>query len=285
MPKKGKGKKKEDAEPPHREVWELAVSGKSWEYPPDELPNALAWPTWGALRERVLTSVETLSIDAWTVPASTRPPDCRLPDDWRPPEVVEAWAQRLEDGVDDAFAAEVVRLSPPLLRTLRLSGCPSLTVLELSPLGCLPALEILDLSRNRGLRRVLIQSDTVTEINLSLCPHLRKALLHCRAMAKLDLRESLALENLRVWSGALDVVDIPDCKRVDVLDLHCPLLHTCRVGRLRPKERAQDLRHAPIALALAEAGAREHAAGLADRKWLHDAATSRAAVPKTRATM
>jgi hypothetical protein len=39
-------------------VWRYlqAVQSGRWERPPDALPDASSWPTWGALRERILTS-------------------------------------------------------------------------------------------------------------------------------------------------------------------------------------------------------------------------------------
>lgn len=42
----------------------------------------------------------------------------------------------------DAFAAEVVKLSPPLLKVLDLSACHNLHKLVLSPQGSCPALEV-----------------------------------------------------------------------------------------------------------------------------------------------
>lgn len=76
----GKKKKKDDgAEPPHDACWERvsdrvcmrafahsqgghcvpiyqAVESGVWEKPVTDLPDANTWPTWGALRERVLTA-------------------------------------------------------------------------------------------------------------------------------------------------------------------------------------------------------------------------------------
>ena len=37
-------------------IYTQAVQGGKWERPPDALPDASSWPTWGALRERILTS-------------------------------------------------------------------------------------------------------------------------------------------------------------------------------------------------------------------------------------
>lgn len=61
MPPKKKaekgGKKKADAEavePALNPAWEQAVETGTWSAPVEELPDPGLWPTWGALRERVL---------------------------------------------------------------------------------------------------------------------------------------------------------------------------------------------------------------------------------------
>lgn len=53
-----------------------AVDNEKWLLPPDELPNSMEWPTWGALRERILTSctgehlrVETACVCSEPAPA------------------------------------------------------------------------------------------------------------------------------------------------------------------------------------------------------------------------
>ena len=93
MPKakaKGKKKSKKDAElsePPHDAAWERAVESGVWDRPPDALPDASLWPTWGAYRERILTSAKEVNI---------------------------TWHASLRD----EFAAELIKLSPPNLKTL-----------------------------------------------------------------------------------------------------------------------------------------------------------------------
>jgi hypothetical protein len=67
--------------------WSLqAIEAQQWTEEPTVLPDAYTWPTWGALRERVLQACKTI---------------------------------RCEDTptVRDAFAAEIVQLSPPELTT------------------------------------------------------------------------------------------------------------------------------------------------------------------------
>ena len=64
-----------------------AVESGVWERPPTALPDANTWPTWGALRERVLTSTTEINILGTAT-------------------------------VRDAFVAEVAKLSPPELSKL-----------------------------------------------------------------------------------------------------------------------------------------------------------------------
>lgn len=64
-----------------------AVQSGLWELPPTSLPDAHTWPTWGALRERVLTATKQINILG-------------------------------SAAVRDAFLAELVKLSPPQLHTL-----------------------------------------------------------------------------------------------------------------------------------------------------------------------
>lgn len=58
-----------------------AVSGQQWTLDPCRLPDAYSWPTWGALRERVLQACKLIKCESTST-------------------------------VRDAFAAEVVNLSP-----------------------------------------------------------------------------------------------------------------------------------------------------------------------------
>ena len=64
-----------------------AVESGIWDRPPTQLPDANTWPTWGALRERVLTATTVINI----LGSAT---------------------------VRDAFVAEVAKLSPPELSKL-----------------------------------------------------------------------------------------------------------------------------------------------------------------------
>lgn len=69
-------------------VWSFqAVESGVWELPPTSLPDANTWPSWGALRERILTATKKISIVG-------------------------------SAAVRDAFLAELVKLSPPELHTL-----------------------------------------------------------------------------------------------------------------------------------------------------------------------
>ena len=41
--------------------WLQAVDSGAWDKPVTDLPDANTWPTWGALRERVLTACREVS--------------------------------------------------------------------------------------------------------------------------------------------------------------------------------------------------------------------------------
>lgn len=66
MPPKKKGgkeggKKKADAEatePALNPAWDTAVETGVWSAPVEDLPDPALWPTWGALRERVLGAMK-----------------------------------------------------------------------------------------------------------------------------------------------------------------------------------------------------------------------------------
>ncbi len=64
-----------------------AVQSGLWELPPTSLPDANTWPTWGALRERILTATKQINILG-------------------------------SAAVRDNFLSELVKLSPPELHTL-----------------------------------------------------------------------------------------------------------------------------------------------------------------------
>jgi hypothetical protein len=76
--------------------------------------------------------------------------------------------------VRDAFAAEVVKLSPPLLKTIDFCGCHNLHKMVLSPQSSCPVLETLNLSSCPGLEYVLLQSNSVRQVDLSNCGALTK---------------------------------------------------------------------------------------------------------------
>jgi hypothetical protein len=64
-----------------------ATASGVWDRPPEELPNAAAFPSWGALRECIVAACHSVSIS-----------DC--------------------ESVTDAFMIEIVRMRPPRLSTL-----------------------------------------------------------------------------------------------------------------------------------------------------------------------
>lgn len=92
----------------------------------------------------------------------------------------------------DGFLAELVKLSPPNLTRMAFVGCDMLRRVSLSPMGTCPALKELDLSQCSRLEYLLVQSESLETLKLSLCGKLTKVLLHCRNLAHLDLREASA---------------------------------------------------------------------------------------------
>jgi len=152
---KGKGKKGKNAdpqEPPHDPGWERSVENRKWDRPAEALPDASQWPTWGAMRERILTN----SV-----------------------EICVTYTQTLRD----AFPAEVVKLSPPSLKKMELRGSSNLSQFVCSPISSCPSLQTVDLSNCVSLQFVLIQSANLEVLNLSRCPALGKALIQCKAGA------------------------------------------------------------------------------------------------------
>ena len=73
MGKKGKAKKEaEPSEPPHDPGWERAVEARRWDRPLDALPDPAVWPTWGALRERILSSCNEIRVRCPPLPPPPR---------------------------------------------------------------------------------------------------------------------------------------------------------------------------------------------------------------------
>jgi hypothetical protein len=77
--------------------------------------------------------------------------------------------------VRDAFAAELVKLSPPELHTLDVRGAVYLRRLQLSPMTACPLLQTLNLSGCPALEYVLVQSQSLRTLELHKCPLLAKA--------------------------------------------------------------------------------------------------------------
>lgn len=144
-------------------VFHQAVETGIWERPVDALPDAMQWPTWGALRERILTSCREIKI----VQSSS---------------------------VRDPFATELVRLSPANLHTLSFKGSDSLESFVLSPLGSCGELKSIDLTGCKRLEYVLIQSDSLETLSVALCGALKTLILHCRGLQRLDVRDCLEME-------------------------------------------------------------------------------------------
>jgi len=222
--KKGKkGKVAEPQEPPHDPGWERSVESGRWDRPAEALPDASQWPTWGALRERILTNAQ---------------------------EICVTYTQSLRD----AFPAEVVKLSPPGLTKFELRGSTNLTQFVLSPVTSCPKLQTLDLQNCQTLNFVLIQSMTLEFLNLSRCAALQKSLIQCKYLRSLDMEGCDNLRTLMLWSDALMELDLTTCKELTKLELYCPELYedNMQLPKLKAAATNEVTKHSPIADLLKE---------------------------------
>lgn len=219
--KKGKKKTEEPAEPPHDPSWERTVETGVWERPVLALPDANTWPTWGALRERVLTACKEVRI-------------CNTP------------------SLRDAFASEVVKLSPPELQVLDLKGSSNLHNFVLSPLTSCPKLIELDLSSSENLEYVLLQSQCLRTLSLKKCTNLTKALIHCPRLNKIVITDCPNLETLMLWSEELTELDMTGCNNLVTLKLQCSILIDSKIPPLKPALPEVKPKHPPIAAMLKE---------------------------------
>jgi hypothetical protein len=220
--KGGKKKRKDDGgEPVHDPSWERAVDTGVWERSAIDLPDANTWPTWGALRERVLTACKEIKI---INTASLR----------------------------DAFCNEIVKLSPLELWSLNLRGSCNLRNFVLSPFSACTKLTHLDLSTCASLAYVLIQSDVLQIIKLHNCSKLAKALLHCPRLTTLTITDNPQLHTAMLWSDELASLDLTGCNNISVLKLHCPHLLEHTIPPLKFTEKHVKPVHPPIASMLKE---------------------------------
>mmetsp|Transcript_17803 Transcript_17803/g.34028 ORF Transcript_17803/g.34028 Transcript_17803/m.34028 type:complete len:263 (-) Transcript_17803:359-1147(-) len=217
--KKGKKGKKdaEPTEPPHDPGWERSVQSGRWERPPDALPDASSWPTWGALRERILTSCKEIKI---------------------------TWSNHLRD----AFPSELIKLSPPELVTLDLKGSGSLTRFMLSPPTSCPRLTTLDLSACAQLNHVLIQSLSLETVVIAKCATLNKALIQCKNLKSLVLEGCETLDTLMLWSDEIKDLELMSCTNLRVVELYCPQLfqENLFLPKLREIPPPEPPKHPPI---------------------------------------
>eukprot|EP00227_Mantoniella_beaufortii_P007460 CAMPEP_0197591762 /NCGR_PEP_ID=MMETSP1326-20131121/13901_1 /TAXON_ID=1155430 /ORGANISM="Genus nov. species nov., Strain RCC2288" /LENGTH=260 /DNA_ID=CAMNT_0043157317 /DNA_START=19 /DNA_END=801 /DNA_ORIENTATION=- len=221
--KKGKGGSSDPQEPPHDPGWERSVENGKWDRPSEALPDASQWPTWGALRERILTN----SV-----------------------EITVTHTQSLRD----AFPAEVVKLSPPNLKKMEFRGSPNLSQFVCSPVASCAALQTVDLSNCVSLQFVLIQSSNLEFLNLSRCPSLGKVLIQCKGLRSLNLEACDGLHTLMLWSDSLMELDLSSCKELRKLELYCPELYedNIQMPKVKPLAPTDDPKHKPIAGLLLE---------------------------------
>mmetsp|Transcript_22964 Transcript_22964/g.74818 ORF Transcript_22964/g.74818 Transcript_22964/m.74818 type:complete len:260 (-) Transcript_22964:128-907(-) len=215
--KKKKGKDAEPTEPAHDPGWERAVESGRWDRPAEALPDASQWPTWGALRERVLTASKEVVI---TYTASLR----------------------------DAFPAELVKLSPPELSKLELRGSSNLNRFVLSPVTSCPKLVHLDLSSCQMLNFVLLQSASLETVSLARSPVLTKALVQCKNMRSLKVEGCEGLQTLMVWSDQLKELDLSTCSSLTEVKLYCPELYddNVKMPKVKKATEAPPQKYGPI---------------------------------------
>mmetsp|Transcript_14006 Transcript_14006/g.35948 ORF Transcript_14006/g.35948 Transcript_14006/m.35948 type:complete len:258 (-) Transcript_14006:10-783(-) len=220
MPKKGKkGKKVEQVEPPHDASWERSVESGNWERPPDALPDANTWPTWGALRERILTSCKKISI-------------------------------MYSPGLRDGFPAEIFKLSPPDLQTIHFRGCDNLTKFVLSPITSCPSLEDIELVENNAMSYVLLQSNTLASLSIHNCPSLEKALIHCKNLSSLTITKCPKLRHIMLLTDELSTLDLSDSTSLMKVDLQCPNLTDKTIPPLVPPPKPANPSHPPMSAML-----------------------------------
>ncbi|KAK9865136.1 hypothetical protein WJX84_007349 [Apatococcus fuscideae] len=221
MPPKKEAKAKGDEaeiplEPDSDPDWQRARDSGTWNKSPDVLPDANIWPPWGVLREQILTGCREILVQ-----------DC--------------------PAVRDAFVAEIIRLSPPHLERLDLSGSVHVTKLVLSPATCCPKLVSLSLRNCPKLQHVLVQSQNLTSLQLSNCAAINKVLLQCNKLESLAMSGCPGISTLMIWSDSLASLTLPDSKDIKKLALYCPALGETGVPAARVESPPARPSHPPIA--------------------------------------
>eukprot|EP00983_Pelagomonas_calceolata_P013618 436503-Pelagomonas_calceolata.AAC.2 len=152
------------------------------------LADANTWPTWGALRERVLTACKEVDLAHMQSPfmlirQSSCPFTCKDTGSYLQPVPSLArlhWHPQIKivntASLRDAFCNEIVKLSPLELWHMDFHGSSNLRNFVLSPSTACSKLTELDLSDCRSLNYVLIQSESLTTIKLHKCIRMNKAL-------------------------------------------------------------------------------------------------------------
>lgn len=74
----------------------------------------------------------------------------------------------------DAFCNEVVKLSPPELAIINLTGSSNLRNFVVSPMTACPKLVEIDLSECSSLDNVLVQSQSVKTLHIRGCQNVTK---------------------------------------------------------------------------------------------------------------
>ncbi|KAK9834653.1 hypothetical protein WJX74_006716 [Apatococcus lobatus] len=221
MPPKKETKPKADEadapqEPESNPDWQRARDSGTWSKSPDVLPDANIWPPWGALREQIITGCREILVQ-----------DC--------------------PAVRNSFLAEIIRLAPPHLERLDLSGSSHVSKLVLSPFTACPKLSSLSLKGCPKLQHVMIQSQSLTTLHLTNSPALEKVLLQCNKLESLTMAGCPKIGTLMIWSDSLASLEMSDSKAITKLALYCPALMDAHLPVARTPAPEAKPSHAPIA--------------------------------------
>jgi len=221
-----------------------------WERTPSALPASSQWPTWGVLRERILTACEEIIIT-------------------------------YTDACTDEFVDELVKLSPPSLHKLELRGNNQLTSIQLSSPSLCPSLATFDLSWCASLAFVFVQSDSLHELKLDECSSLSKIIVHAPLLSNFSCSNCCKLDRILLWSDVLQQADMSGCGTVTKCQLHCPELDSSESSI--PKETKAEnrgvLRREPISEVLANEHGKQVEEHVDKRRHMKGTPTSRPPFP------
>jgi len=164
-----------------------------------------------------------------------------------------------------------VKLSPPELASVDVSGSHNLRNVVVSPMASCPSLTELDLSRCGSLDYVMVQSESLKTLRIVGCSELTKVLIHCPALSELALQDNPKLETILLWSDELSALDLSGCTGIVTLKPQCPKLDPASVKHPPFRHIEQHIKpdHPPIAFMLKDTfgEAARAAADAKEREW------------------